>query len=202
MKKILDNIQEKILSFIKEHENSDGNFTLQYLWDLVWLDHPQKVVNKLEQLEKKWFIQKINWTYKVIKNISNDIYYIPIFWAAQCGIKWPEIVEEYPKEYLPYPIKDLKNPNDKLIAVKARWRSMEPEINSWDLVIVRMQDYFDQSNTVLISHNNEAKIKKIIKKGNEYYLHSLNNNFEDVSIVDENEIKIIWIVVQINKKYE
>ena len=201
MKKILDEMQEKILNYIYEIQDSDENITLQHIWNMVWLDHPQKVLNKIEQLERKWFINKINWTYRVIKNISNDIYYIPIFWFAQCGKRWPEIIEEYPKEYLPYPAKDLKNPNDKLIAVKAKWDSMEPKIDSWDLVIVKMQQEFNPSNMVLLSHNNEAKIKKIIEKDWKYFLHSLNPNFDDLEIVDENEISIIWIVTQINKKY-
>ena len=202
MKKILDDIQEKILNYLKEVQDSDENITLQRIWDAVWLNHPQKVLNKIEQLEKKWFISKINWVYKVVKNIANDIYYIPIFWFAQCGTKWPEIAEEYPKEYFPYPAKYLKNNNDKLIAVKAKWKSMEPEINSWDLVIVKIQEGFDSSNMVLVSYNNEALIKKIIKEEWKYFLHSLNNKFEDLQIVDENDVRVIWIVVQINKRYD
>lgn len=201
MKKILDDMQEKILNFIKNHQDSDENITLQYIWDEVWLNHPQKVANKIEQLEKKWFINKLaNWTYRVIKNIANDIYYIPIFWFAQCGIKWPEIVNEYPKEYLPYPANNLKNKSDQLIAVKAKGKSMEPKIKSWDTVIVKIQDWFDDSNMVLLSHNNEAKIKRIKEKDGKYFLNSLNNNFDDLEIVNENEIDIIGIVTQINKK--
>ena len=78
---------------------------------------------------------------------------------------------------------------------------MEPKISSWDLVIVKVQDWFDLTNMVLLSHNNEAKIKKIKEKDWKYFLHSLNNDFEDLEIVDENEIRVIWIVKQINKKY-
>ena len=201
MKKILDDMQEKILNFINKHQDSDENITLQYIWDEVWLDHPQKVSNKIEQLEKKWFISKLaNWTYRVIKNIANDIYYIPIFWFAQCGIKWPEIVNEYPKEYLPYPANKLKSKSDQLIAVKAKGKSMEPKIESWDTVIVKIQNWFDDSNIVLLSHNNEAKIKRIKEKDGKYVLNSLNNNFDDLEIVNENEINIIGIVTQINKK--
>ncbi|MDD3262548.1 MAG: S24 family peptidase [Candidatus Absconditabacteria bacterium] len=201
MKKILDDMQEKILNFINKHQDSDENITLQYIGDIVGLNHPQKVANKIEQLEKKGFISKLaNGTYRVIKNIANDIYYIPIFGFAQCGIKGPEIVNEYPKEYLPYPANNLKNKSDQLIAVKAKGKSMEPKIESGDTVIVKIQDGFDDSNMVLLSHNNEAKIKRIKEKDGKYFLNSLNNNFDDLEIVDESEINIIGIVTQINKK--
>jgi SOS-response transcriptional repressor LexA len=53
---------------------------------------------------------------------------------------------------------------------------------------------------VLLSHNNEAKIKRIKEKDDKYFLNSLNNNFDDLEIVNENEIDIIGIVTQINKK--
>lgn len=201
MKKTLDDVQEKILNFLKKAQDSDENLTLQYIWEMVWLNHPQKVANKIEQLEKKWFIIKIaNGTYRVIRSIANDVYYIPVFWFAQCGIKWPEIANEYPKEYLPYPVDCLKNKSDQLIAVKARWKSMEPKIKSWDTLIVKLQDSFDESNLVLLTHNNEAKIKKIKKKDEKYFLNSLNNNFKDLEIVNKEEIKIIGIVIQINQK--
>jgi len=39
-------------------------------------------------------------------------------------------VNEYPKEYLPYPANNLKNKSDQLIAVKAKGKSMEPKIES------------------------------------------------------------------------
>jgi len=53
---------------------------------------------------------------------------------------------------------------------------------------------------VLLSHDNEAKIKRIKEKDGKYFLNSLNNNFDDLEIVNENEITIIGIVTQINKK--
>ncbi len=201
MKKILDEYQEKILNFLDSKQNFlEEGTTLSDIAEFVWLDHPQKVSNKLQQLENKWFISKMaNGIYRVIKKISNDTIYLPLYWFAQCWIKWPEIIEEYPKEYLPFFSKIIKNPNENYIAVKAKWRSMEPKISSWDIIIVKIQNNFEPSDLVLLSHNNEAKIKQIKEKDWKYYLHSLNNKFEDMEIMDKGEIMIIWIVKHIQK---
>lgn len=198
MKEILDNLQEKILNFLDYHKSSEESITLRNIADAIWLDHPQKVANKLEQLEKKGFIKKqSNGFYQVIKRYTNDTIYLPLFGFAQCGIKWPEIVDEYPKSYLPFPTSMIKNSSEDLIAVKAKWKSMEPIIKSWDVLIIQIQSWFDSSDKVLLSHNNEAKVKQIKKKNNHYYLHSLNNNFEDMEIAEENEIHVIWVVKKV-----
>lgn len=198
MKKILDEYQEKILNFLDSKQSSQEEWiTLSDIAESVWLDHPQKVSNKLQQLENKWFISKMaNGIYRVIKKISNDTIYLPLYWFAQCWIKWPEITEEYPKEYLPFSSKIIKNPNENYIAVKAKWKSMEPRISSWDIVIVKIQNWFEDNDIILLSHNNEAKIKQIKEKNNQCYLHSLNNKFEDMEIIKKDELNIIWIIKQ------
>lgn len=199
MKKILDDFQEKILNFLElNQDSSDEGITLRDIANAVGIDHPQKVANKLQQLENKGFIRKLsNGIYKIIKKFSNDIVYLPLYWFAQCGIKWPEIIEEYPKEYLPFTNSIIRNSNDNYIAVKAKWKSMEPEISSWDTVIIKIQEGFNINDMVLVSHNNEAKIKQIKSINNKYHLHSLNKNFKDIEIIEKDDLKIIGVVEKI-----
>ncbi len=44
----------KVLNFLKNSQWK--NLTLKEIWKNVWLNHSQKVLNKITQLKNKWFI--------------------------------------------------------------------------------------------------------------------------------------------------
>lgn len=205
MKTVLDIYQELILKFLEDKQNSweDEWITLKEIWEQVGIDHPQKVSNKLQQLEKKGFLKKWeNWIYRVIKNQISKITYIPVYWFAQCGIRGRKITTEYPKKYYPLESDFVKNWSDVYFGITAKGSSMEPKIEAGDLLIIKQQNTFFENNIVLITHNKEAKIKQIKKKDDIFFLHSLNWKFEDVEILKEDEIEILWILKRIIKNID
>ena len=98
---ILNSFHKNILAYLKD--NADEAMTLMDIGNKVWLDHPQKVQDKLGQLEKWGFIKRNPfWWFQVMKISENDDkIYLPFFGFAQCGNAGRFILDEYPKKKLP-----------------------------------------------------------------------------------------------------
>lgn len=71
---------------------------------------------------------------------------------------------------------------------------MEPFIRSWDFLLVKRQNSFSPEDQVLVVHNKQPKIKKIVKDGTVWKLHSFNPEHRDMDIEDYDETNIIWTV--------
>ena len=56
----------KLMNFLEENQWIE--LTLMQIWKAVWLNHSQKVLNKLNSLEKKWLITKTWKQYLIHKN--------------------------------------------------------------------------------------------------------------------------------------
>jgi len=54
---------------------------------------------------------------------------------------------------------------------------MEPKIQDGDLVLIRQQPSYDESDFVFVVHNQLPKLKKIIKQDNKLMLESINRFF-------------------------
>lgn len=199
----LDSIHEKILAFLKE--NSGIELTLMQIGNVVWLNHSQKVLNKLEQLEKKWYIRRNleTKTYDVLDEPIRDVEYLLLYWSAQCGHAWSAILEEEPidKIWLNTTIFWIKTPKDYIL-VRAEGDSMKPDIDSWDILLVHLQkDYLPGGDKVLVIHKGKPKIKQIGDSGEKKFLVSTNKDYDNLEILPENDpdIHIVWIVKKVIK---
>lgn len=198
----LDSIHEQIIKFLKE--NSGVELTLMDIWDAVWLNHSQKVLNKLEQLEKKWYIRK-NFetkTYDVLDEPVKDTIYLRLYWSAQCWNKGPDIITEEPTKMIWFDttISGIKNA-DQYILVEAKWESMKPEIKEGSILLVYLQNTnYSFQDKVLVVHNWKAKVKRIIGKWKEKYLISSNESkedFPDIKVDENDQLDVIWVVKKI-----
>lgn len=195
---ILNSFHKDILKFLAGNEES---ISLMDIGKEVWLDHPQKVQDKLDQLEREGYISKSSfWWYQVIRtNEETNSIHIPFFGFAQCGNAGKSILEdEYPRMKLPIN-QDLINQaeSNKYFITRAKWDSMEPFIHTWDFVLIKIQNWYQTEDKVLVVHNNQPKIKKIQTIENKKYLHSLNPEHGDLVIEPYADINIVGVVKKI-----
>lgn len=199
----LDDIQRALIAFFKK--NTGGEWlTLREMASAIWVKHPQTILNKLNQLVLKWYFIKNSSGYKLIRESVqskfDDIIQIPVFGFAQCGHQGKAVIDEYSQEKIPVTLafiwtSDVQNS----FFVRAKWNSMEPKIQDWDLVLIRQQKSYDQSDFVFVVHNELPKLKKIIKQENNFYLESVNRFFDKVELSKYDDTKIIWVVKKIIK---
>lgn len=199
----LDDIQKELINFFKKNTHQEG-ITLREIAQEIWVSHPQTVLNKLNQLVLKWyFIKDWNWFRLLKESIENkfsDILQLPIYGFAQCGNQWKAIINEYSQEQMPVTLAFLWTSNiDNCFFVRAKWNSMEPKIQDWDLVLVRQQDSYEPNDYVFVIHNQLPKLKKILKKDDKIYLESVNRFFDKLEVDKYDEAKIIGVVKKIIK---
>ena len=186
----LDELQKRLIAFFKQNLDQEG-LTLREIANEVWASHPQTVLNKLNQLVLKgYFIKDDRW-YRLIREEvwkrNDDIIQLPIYGFAQCGNKGKEIIDEYSQEKIPVTIAFIGTSD------------MEPKIQDGDLVLIRQQPSYDESDFVFVVHNQLPKLKKIIKQDNKLMLESINRFFDKVEISPYDETKVIGVVKKIIK---
>lgn len=201
--KDLDPIQKALIAFFKKNANQE-NITLREIAAALDVNHPQTILNKLNQLVLKWYFVKDESWYRLIRedfgDRMNDVIQLPIYGFAQCGNKGKKVLDEYTQERIPVTIAMLgvKDVNSCFF-VRAKGNSMEPKIQDGDLVLIRQQPAYDVSDYVFVIHNNLPKLKKILKKDGKLYLESVNRFFDKVEIDKYDETKVIGVVKKIIK---
>ncbi len=199
----LDELQKRLIAFFKQNLDQEG-LTLREIANEVWASHPQTVLNKLNQLVLKgYFIKDDRW-YRLIREEvwkrNDDIIQLPIYGFAQCGNKGKEIIDEYSQEKIPVTIAFIGTSDiENCFFVRAKGNSMEPKIQDGDLVLIRQQPSYDESDFVFVVHNQLPKLKKIIKQDNKLMLESINRFFDKVEISPYDETKVIGVVKKIIK---
>ena len=184
-RELLDDVQRALIAFFKKNTSEEW-LTLREIASAIWVNHPQTVLNKLNQLVLKWYFVKDNSWYRLVRESVqskfDDIIQIPVFGFAQCGNKWKAVIDDYSQEKIPVTLafigtSDVQN----CFFVRAKWNSMEPKIQDGDLVLIRQQANYDPNDFVFIVHNELPKLKKIIKEENKFYLESVNRFFDKVN---------------------
>ena len=199
----LDDLQRRLIAFFKQNTNQEG-LTLREIANEVWASHPQTVLNKLNQLVLKGYFVKDDRWYRLIREEvwkrNDDIIQLPIYGFAQCGNKGKEIIDEYSQEKIPVTIAFIGTSDiENCFFVRAKGNSMEPKIQDGDLVLIRQQPSYDESDFVFVVHNQLPKLKKIIKQDNKLMLESINRFFDKVEISPYDETKVIGVVKKIIK---
>ena len=199
----LDELQKRLIAFFKQNLDQEG-LTLREIANEVWATHPQTVLNKLNQLVLKGYFIKDHHGYRLIREEvwkrNDDIIQLPIYGFAQCGNKGKEIIDEYSQEKIPVTIAFIGTSDiENCFFVRAKGNSMEPKIQDGDLILIRQQPSYDESDFVFVVHNQLPKLKKIIKQDNKLMLESINRFFDKVEISPYDETKVIGVVKKIIK---
>ncbi len=204
MYKELDNVQKALIQFFKKNTYEEG-ITLREIAAAIGVNHPQTVLNKLNQLVLKGYFVKDEKGYRLVRESIidrfTDIIQLPIFGFAQCGNQGKAIINEYSQEKIPVTMAFMGTSNIKnCFFVRAKGNSMEPKIQDGDLVLIRQQDHYDENDHVFVVHNQLPKLKKIIKnEDGTFRLESINRFFDKVEIDPYDETKVIGVVKKIIK---
>ncbi|MDD2892177.1 MAG: S24 family peptidase [Candidatus Gracilibacteria bacterium] len=197
--KRLDSQQKKILAFLEF--GGEDSYTLMDIGENVGIDHPQKVQNKINQLENAGYLTRTSsGIYRVLKHYEEgNQLCIPFFGFAQCGHAGKTILEdEYPRKKIPIPqeyidSQDIMN----YFITKAKGDSMEPFIHSGDLVLIKIQSGYNPEDMVLIVQNQQPKIKRIKEVGEQRFLLSLNKEHKDLELSPFDETYIVGVVKKV-----
>ncbi len=194
--KPIDDLSKELLKLIKNR--SLEWLTIKEIQDETWIDHPQKIYNRLDRLIKSWFITE---DYEVLKMPDENKIFLPFYWWAQCWNDWAKIFDEYPRDRIEIDLDEnnLKEKSYKnYFITRAKWKSMEPIIKTWENLLIEFYpEFISEWYKYLIKHNDKAKIKKIKKSNYKIYLYSLNPDYPDLEVKKEDDFEIIWIVKEI-----
>ena len=198
----LDDLQKRLIAFFKQNTDQEG-LTLREIANQVGANHPQTVLNKLNQLVFKWYFVKDSHGYRLVReefwSKADDVVQLPIYGFAQCWNKWKRVIEEYSQETVPVTAAFVWTDLTNAFFVRAKWNSMEPKIQDGDLVLIRQQPTYDESDYVLVLHNQLPKLKRIIKQDGKYMLESINRFFDNVEISPYDDTKVIGVVKKLLK---
>lgn len=188
--------QVALFDLIKMYADND-------IWWLTIDDITKKVgykslhegVNDINVLINMWYIDE---NYNILKEVWKEHFFqLPFYWFAQCGHYGKEILSHYPREKFTIERDLLPNWDvQKFFIVRAKGDSMEPFIESWDNILVQNQaSYSDESDLLLVVHNNKPKIKKIKKVDGSVFLVSLNKAHNDIELEEySDDMNIVWVV--------
>lgn len=199
--RMLDPVQKALINFFKS-KSDDEWYTLREVADNIWVNHPQTVLNKLNQLVLKWFFIR-EWKHyhlirKSLQSDFSDIIQLPVFGFAQCGHQWKRVIDEYTQENIPMTMALLGTSNiENCFFVRAKGKSMEPKIHDGDLVLIRQQSSYEPHDIVFVEHWDLPKLKKIVQKDKKMYLGSINPDFDDMELIPFDGTKIIWVVKKV-----
>jgi SOS-response transcriptional repressor LexA len=202
--KRLDSQQKKILAFLEF--GSDEAYTLMDIGESVGIDHPQKVQNKINQLENAGYLAKgSSGVYQVLKHYEEgNQLCIPFFGFAQCGNAGRTILEdEYPRKQIAVPPEYIDSHDiTNYFITKAKGDSMEPFIHSGDFVLIKIQSGYQPEDMVLIVQNQQPKIKRIKEIGSQRFLLSLNKEHKDLELTTFDETHIVGVVKRVLEDVE
>lgn len=193
--KPLDWRQRDILDYL--YDNQEYTTTLMDIGEAVGIDHPQKVLDKIDQLIRRWYIAKTPFGgYQVLRRFEeSDQLSIPFFWYAQCGHAGKSILAEYPRKKLEVDKKFInQSEKESYFVTRAKGDSMEPFIHSGDFLLIKVQQGFSPEDKVMVVHNGLPKIKKVLRDGDNLVLRSFNSEFGDFVVDEDDEAEIVGVV--------
>lgn len=181
--------QEKLLKILKK--NIDDPLTIQELADNLGITAPSVVFHHIQQLENKGFLKRNPSNpkdYQILGEPEKPIVYINKYGLAQCG-RGESILDGSPLERIPIASKLLKFSAKDAFIVEARGNSMEPEIESGDLIIAKKQHDADNNEMVVCVNDGSPMIKLFRKEKNSIKLISLNTKHKEITPDDDFHIE-------------
>lgn len=133
---------------------------------------------------------------RAIEIIREALFSFPILGRVQAGL--PNLAVEEIEGYLN--LDSLVFSDDSTFALRVRGDSMiEAGIMPDDLVLVRKQEMAQTGETIVALVEDEATVKKLQRRGNDYYLEPANPNYDPI-LVDQN-VSIIGKVISVIRRF-
>jgi len=150
----------------------------------------------LKALVNKGYIKTKANKSRAIEIVREALFSFPILGRVRAGL--PNLAVEEIEGYLN--LDSLVFSDDSTFALRVKGDSMiEAGIMPDDLVLVRKQEVAQTGETVVALVEDEATVKKLKRRGSDYYLEPANPNYNPIPM-DEN-VSIIGKVISVVRRF-
>lgn len=170
--------QAKLLKLLKDNVNTP--LSMVELSAEADINSPGVLYHHLKQLEVKGYLKRNPDNpkdYVIMDSPEKAVVYINKYGMAQCGPNG-SILDGNPIERIPVASLLLRFPASDAFIVEAKGDSMEPKIESGDIIIAKKQNHAESGEIVVCVFEEKALIKQYLIIGERHVLHSLNKNYE------------------------
>lgn len=170
--------QAKLLMLLKD--NIDTPLSMVELSAEADINSPGVLYHHLKQLETKGYLKRNPDNpkdYVVMDSPEKAVVYINKYGMAQCGPNG-SILDGTPIERIPVASLLLRFPASEAFIVEAKGDSMEPKIESGDIIIAKKQNHAESGEIIVCVFEEKALIKQYLVIGERHVLHSFNKNYE------------------------
>lgn len=196
----------------KQKLTSKQNQVLKFIYDSIKTNHLPPTVREiaahfnfsstgtvrdyLKALVNKGYIRIQANKSRAIELVREMLFSIPILGKVQAGL--PNLAVEEIEGYLD--LDSLVFSDDSTFALRVRGDSMiGVGIMPGDLVLVRKQSMAQTGETIVALVEDEATVKKLQRRGTDYYLEPANANYNPIK-VDQN-VSIIGKVISVVRRF-
>ena len=196
----------------KQKLTSKQKQVLKFIYDSIKGDHLPPTVREiashfnfsstgtvrdyLNALVKKGYIRIKAHKSRAIELVRDALFSFPILGKVQAGL--PILAVEEIEGYLN--LDSLVFSDDSTFALRVRGDSMiEAGIMPDDLVLVRKQEMAQTGETIVALVEDEATVKNLQRRGENYYLEPANPNYKPI-LVDQ-KVSIIGKVISVIRRF-
>ena len=196
-KKKLTSKQKQVLKFI--YDSIKGNNlppTVREIAEQFHFSSTGTVRDYLRALVSKGYIRITRHKSRAIGLVREVLFSVPILGKVQAGL--PNLAIEEIEGYLN--LDSLVFSDDSTFALRVRGDSMiEAGILPDDLVLVRRQNMAQTGETVVAMVEDEATVKNLRRRGDDYFLEPANPNYR--SILVDQKVSIIGKVISVVRRF-
>ncbi len=197
--------QKKLLDYLTEEIRGNGlPPTISEMATSLKLKSKNAVAKLVKALEEKGYVRKsgkargIEVLDQEGEAISKGMLSIPIIGRVTAGL--PMLAEEQIEDWLSLPTSLIRGRKDVFL-LKVQGMSMKDAgILNGDLVLVKQQKIADINDIVVALLDDEATVKRLVKKENRFYLKAENKEYPN--IYPEHEWSIQGKVVGVIRRLE
>jgi repressor LexA len=197
--------QQKLLEYLTDEIRTSGlPPTISEMARSLKLKSKNAVAKLLNALQEKGYVRKSGKARGIEvldpegEGIGKGMFSIPIIGRVTAGL--PMLAEEQIEDWLTLPTSLIRGRKDVFL-LKVQGLSMKDAgILNGDLVIVKQQKIADVNDIVVALLEDEATVKRLVKKDNRFYLKAENKDYPN--IYPEHEWSIQGKVVGVIRRLE
>lgn len=197
--------QQKLLQYLTEEIRTSGlPPTISEIAVSLKLKSKNAVAKLLKALEEKGYVRKSGKArgLEVLDQegepISKGMLSVPLLGRITAGL--PMLAEEQIEDWLSLPTSLIRGRKDVFL-LKVQGMSMKDAgILNGDLVLVKQQKLADINDIVVALLDDEATVKRLVKKDNKYFLKAENKEYPNIYPESEWSIqgKVVGVIRQLN----
>jgi repressor LexA len=177
--------QQRLLEYLTDEIRTNGlPPTISEMAKSLKLKSKNAVAKLVNALQEKGYVRKsgkargIEVLDQEGEAISKGMFSVPVIGRVTAGL--PMLAEEQVEDWLSLPTSLIRGRKDVFI-LKVQGMSMKDAgILNGDLVIVKQQKIADVNDIVVALLEDEATVKRLVKKDNRFYLKAENKDYPNI----------------------